>query len=132
MDRSGPSPLVTITLPRPSKVLSPNTTSHWAKKAKAKKNQRNTAYVEALRSRPRGWAPLEACYVRTTFYVPDRRRRDRDNLLASMKSAYDGLADGGIVRDDSGMVHLPIVIEVDPQRPRVVVEILPYDGPKLK
>ena len=36
---------------------------------------------------PGGWLALTL-----TFCPPDKRRRDRDNLLASMKSDLDGVA----------------------------------------
>jgi Holliday junction resolvase RusA-like endonuclease len=36
-----------------------------------------------------------------TFVVPDRRRRDMDNLLAMLKPAWDGLVDAGLLVDDS-------------------------------
>ena len=49
--------------------------------------------------------------VSLTFVPPDRRRRDLDNLLASMKSGLDGLADAmGI--DDS---HWKLAIEMSPE-----------------
>ena len=58
-----------------------------------------------------------------TFYFRDLRRRDRDNLLASLKAAFDGLADAHILEDDSGLVHLPVRIEKDRENPRVELEI---------
>lgn len=37
--------------------------------------------------------------VELTFYPPCKRNRDRDNLLAAMKSGLDGLADAMNVND---------------------------------
>jgi Holliday junction resolvase RusA-like endonuclease len=36
-----------------------------------------------------------------TFVVPDKRRRDLDNLVSSVKPQMDGIVDAGILRDDS-------------------------------
>ena len=49
---------------------------------------------EALKAPPKG---LDVALI---FVPPDRRARDLDNLLASMKSGLDGLADA-IGVDDS-------------------------------
>ena len=81
----------TVTLGWPPLVLNPNMRVHWAKKAKAAK-----AYREAC-----GWACRGAKLVcgggpvtlAITFYPPDRRHRDVDNLVASIKSGLDGVAD---------------------------------------
>jgi len=64
--------------------------------------------------------------VTARFFFRNRRRRDRDNLLASLKPAFDGLADAGVVGNDSGMVHMPVEQYVDRTNPRVelVVEAL--------
>jgi Holliday junction resolvase RusA-like endonuclease len=41
------------------------------------------------------------------FVVPDKRRRDLDNALASMKAAWDGLVDAGVLVDDDSK-HLKL------------------------
>jgi Holliday junction resolvase RusA-like endonuclease len=47
--------------------------------------------------RPRGAAGPVALTI--TFVQPDRRARDRDNLLAALKPSLDGLADALGVND---------------------------------
>jgi Holliday junction resolvase RusA-like endonuclease len=42
-------------------------------------------------------------------FHPVRRNRDGDNFIASMKSTFDGLADAGIIENDSGFIHMPPV-----------------------
>jgi crossover junction endodeoxyribonuclease RusA len=42
---------------------------------------------------PLGWSKKTLLRVSLDFRPPDRRRRDLDNLLASMKAGLDGLAD---------------------------------------
>lgn len=92
---------ISVTLPWPDKVLSPNARVHWSRKAKAVKTARQDAawlvLEKIMAARILGW-PRAA--VSMTFCPPDNRRRDRDNLIASMKAATDGIADA-IGIDDS-------------------------------
>lgn len=94
--------MIAIVLPWPDKALSPNSRVHWSRKAKAAKQARITA----------GWCAREAgirpgdfdipTRLRFTmvFAPPDKRRRDDDNLVGSMKAARDAIAEAlGI--DDS-------------------------------
>jgi crossover junction endodeoxyribonuclease RusA len=98
-----------ITLPLPPRELSPNARAHWATKARATKRYRQAACVEAvLAGVPE--APWTAATVLLRFFFRTRARRDRDNLLASMKAAFDGLADAGVVRDDSGLTYMPVEV----------------------
>lgn len=78
-------------LPWPDKTLSPNSRPHWAKLSKAKKKAKHDAYYLALEA---GLGRIEAdtVAVNLTFYPPDRRPRDGDNLLASHKAALDGIS----------------------------------------
>lgn len=56
------------------------------------------------------------------FYPPDKRRRDDDGLLSSMKAARDGIADAlGI--DDHRFVSHPYVKEEVRKGGAVVVRI---------
>lgn len=47
------------------------------------------------------WRPLRDVVISIAFGVPDRRRRDLDNLIASTKPLIDGLVDAGLIVDDS-------------------------------
>ena len=82
-----------ITLPWPPRVLSPNMRGHWATKARFAKRYRQECYLraQALGARPLQEEP-ETLRIRIVFMPPDRRSRDLDNLLASMKHGLDGLA----------------------------------------
>lgn len=112
-----------ITLPLPNKNLSPNARCHWRVKAKATKRARADAciagYCECRGSRPR-WS---SATVQATFFFRSKIRRDRDNLLASLKAVFDGLADSGLIANDSGLTHLPVKIEIDKADPRVELMI---------
>jgi crossover junction endodeoxyribonuclease RusA len=104
---------IAINLDMPHKHLSPNSRCHWAQKATAKSAQRNTAHQlirsELIKSGDR--RPMwKTANVQIVVTPPDRRRRDKDNLLASLKAAFDGAQDAGLIADDSGLTYLPITI----------------------
>lgn len=116
-----------ITLPLPPKELSPNARCHWALKAIKVKWYRKTAGYTVLSDCPEVIEdePMESAAVQCVFFFKDKRRRDGDNLLASMKSAFDGLVDAGVFSDDSGLTHLPVVQSKDKDNPRVEIHINP-------
>lgn len=89
-----------LTMPWPAlKPLSPNWRGHWAKKAAAKRTFRSVWWAEALHQGARKM-DAEAAKVTLVFHPPDKRARDWDNLIASCKAGFDGLADA-IGIDDS-------------------------------
>lgn len=98
-----------LELPWPPKQLSPNARNHWATTAKAKKAYR--ARCGAI-ARQAGVGVLQAgcerLEVHLRFFPPDRRLRDLDNLLASMKSGLDGLADALGVDDSRWRLGLEV------------------------
>lgn len=81
-----------IVLPWPPSQLNPNRSKHWSLVAPFKKKYRAACGWQAV---AQGAKKLQAerLTVHLTFYPPDRRPRDADNMLASMKSGLDGLAD---------------------------------------
>ena len=85
-----------IELPWPPSALSPNARGHWSKKAKpAAKYRADAKLVTRKRHNFSG-----ALHLDITFHPPDKRRRDIDNMLSSIKSGLDGISDAlGI--DDS-------------------------------
>jgi Holliday junction resolvase RusA-like endonuclease len=122
---------ITITLPLPPKELSPNYTvgsrgQRMGKAAKTKKyrkfaSEETQIATGAFDSRAAWYWP--AADVQCTFYHKDARRRDKDNALASMKAAFDGIADAGLVSDDSALTYLPVVMLKSKENPRVEVTI---------
>lgn len=119
--------MVTVCLPIPDRCLSPNARSHWAVRSKAAKRQHAVAFfdtVEVLEMPGVTFQPAETNGVRCRWFFRDRRRRDADNLLASMKHAFDGIAEALGV-DDRTFVHWPAVIGYDRDRPRVEVDLWP-------
>tara|TARA_B110000444_G_C18724334_1_gene540068 strand:+ start:102 stop:485 length:384 start_codon:yes stop_codon:yes gene_type:complete len=109
-------------MPLPPRELQPNHRCHWRAKARAVKLYRNVACGVVLGTFIPN-EPLGSLLVQATFYHASKRRRDRDNLLASLKAAFDGMTDAGLVADDSLMVHLPVKTEIDRDNPRVVIRI---------
>lgn len=91
--------MIAVELPWPDKILSPNARTHWARKAKAVKAARVAAFY-LVRAVAKSTLDASGAHVRMTFCPPDNRRRDRDNLIASMKAATDGISDA-IGIDDS-------------------------------
>lgn len=81
-----------ITLPWPKRELSPNARVHYFAKARAVKAYRTGCGWEA---KAQGLRRIEAdsLQVIITFHPPDRRRRDRDNMITSLKAGCDGVAD---------------------------------------
>lgn len=55
------------------------------------------------------------------FYPPDKRRRDVDNLLASLKSALDGICDAWGI-DDSRFRMIILRMEAPIKGGKVVVK----------
>jgi crossover junction endodeoxyribonuclease RusA len=88
-----------ITLPWPDKGLSPNARLHWAPKAMLKKLARQGAWAKASNAMSGAGVCKSACAgtdkipVTITFYPPDKRLRDDDNMVGSFKSYRDGIAD---------------------------------------
>lgn len=86
-----------LIFPYPPKELNPNSRLHWAKLAAAKKTYRQVCWAIAKES---GIKPIDGpIAVHLTFYPPDKRHRDQDNMIASMKAGLDGLADAMQIND---------------------------------
>jgi len=95
-----------VVLPWPSRDLHPNSRVHWSRRARAAKVARHAADALALQA---GWATLKLpegrLHVWIDAYPPDRRHRDTDGVLSSLKSALDGLADALGVDDRRFVPH---------------------------
>jgi crossover junction endodeoxyribonuclease RusA len=117
---------VVIDLPWPHKDLSPNARVHHMRHYKVKKQFLKDCFLLTLASKVEigpGRHRLDL-----VFYPSNKRRRDRDNLLASMKAGIDGLA-AALGVDDS--VFDPISVSVSPLMHwagvgQVRVSITPY------
>ncbi len=101
------TPLV-LRLPWPPRELSPNARPHWRVKHYATSQYRQECYV-AIRKAvgPSSACPTGQVTAKVVFVVPDRRRRDLDNALASMKAAFDAMVAAGLLVDDDSK-HLKL------------------------
>ncbi len=97
-----------INLPWPPKQLSPNARVHWKMKSAFAKRYRNTCKVICLSEKLTAPKTEGKLHLWITFFPPDKRKRDDDNMIASFKAGRDGIADAlGI--DDSLFVTHPFV-----------------------
>ena len=106
----------TITLPLPSRNLSPNVVGHWSIKAAAKKSARRNAAHET-------WMQFGICRFkgyRLDFYWPTKRRRDKDNAAAMCKAYLDGVADC-TGQDDSEWDFDGVRFAIDKENPRLEI-----------
>lgn len=86
-----------IHLPWPAKELWANRRTHWAAEAHAKAAARKVAWALCKEAGvPRGTGAA----LRFSYHPPDKRRRDAQNLPATLKAQIDGIADA-IGCDDS-------------------------------
>ena len=91
----------------PDAALSPNGRVHYMVRHKAVHRYRTLASYQG-----RGQKRLAKPVCAILPLVATRRRRDLDNVLASLKSALDGLTDAGWWADDHDIVGYHMVPEV--------------------
>lgn len=101
-----------IVLPWPHPALNPNKRTHWAKLSGLKKKARRQAYLAALEAGWRTEWPEGRLHIWIDGYPSDKRHRDHDNFLASLKAALDGIADAMQVNDSRFVPHPWIKDEV--------------------
>lgn len=120
-----------IKIPFPAVELMPNRKNghHWAKTNTARAKAKQDAYFSALsiyysltaseklRVFGREFLPLSL-----VFYMPDRRRRDADNLLAACKPALDGIA-AALGVDDSRFKPIHVDWAIGEKPGAVIVSI---------
>lgn len=81
-----------VTLQWPNSVLLPNSRAHWTARAAASRSARTTA-ASATRAAGISKIRLDSIKATIVFHPPDKRRRDLDSMLSSIKPALDGIAD---------------------------------------
>ena len=102
----------TIEFPYPVKELSPNSRCHWSKKAKAVKAARCGAYILAKQSITFEQAMILAEYDNLHLFIEycpkSNRQIDLDNVIASCKAIFDGIADYLGINDKKFVHHPPV------------------------
>jgi crossover junction endodeoxyribonuclease RusA len=96
-----------ISLPWPHADLSPNARVHWRTLAAQKSIARVCARYLAIEAGAKRATFPERPAVTVTFHPPDRRKRDIQNVIGSLKAAVDGIADGMGVDDSSFRIRWP-------------------------
>lgn len=108
----------------PPSILMPNAArqAHWTKKSPFEKAYRQECLIRT--GKPQPTLIIDDCFVpiEITFYPPDKRHRDLDGLLGSVKLLLDALAQGIGINDRN---FRPITLDVGPvlKGGRVVVKI---------
>lgn len=124
--------MIQIPLPWPAGPLHPNfrSRSHWPKtralkKARADANIATRAFSYGRADTRLGAGPLK---IVTAFYPPTAHVRDGDNLLASCKAYFDGIAEALGV-DDSRFEHQAPILGEPVKGGNVIVVILETETP---
>lgn len=105
--------------------ISANDTLHWRTRAKLVKDIRQATSYLARRI-----PHLGRCEVTLTWFVTDRRRRDADNVVPTLKAMCDELVAQGVVHDDTPQFmvkHMPIIeyIDKDTDSAHMVLTVAP-------
>lgn len=96
-----------IELPLPPIQCSPNRPTHWAVKARATREYRETCGYLVLKQlgqrRAQGQVTIDLDFYLAKSKLPDGlcRPRDTDNAIAASKAAIDSLRDSGLITNDS-------------------------------
>lgn len=117
--------ILTITLPVPPRTLNLNAhVAHWRTRYQAEQAYKAAAYyptLDAINRNPefRRTLPLDRVELIPTIYFSTNRRRDDDNWAPALKAARDGIAQAGVVLNDSTITTQPPELKVDRQKPRL-------------
>jgi crossover junction endodeoxyribonuclease RusA len=108
----------TIPLPWPKPPLSLNDRGHWAAKAARTKQARHVAHwvIQAWMARE-GVTTLPAAELELVWRVPDLRRRDLDNPVATLKATTDGAVDAGLLDADDWRHVRRASVRIEPPSP---------------
>lgn len=90
-----------------------NKRGHWSKSAGAIRAWRHGT---AVFMRTAGLPHLDRVHVTLHVSPPDNRRRDRDNLVGTLKPVVDGMRDAGVIDDDGADTvdgSLPVIHDAD-------------------
>lgn len=112
-----------ITIPLPPKEVRNNWRGHYMTKARAVKRYRHISCLaakSAMGGQVLGWARAS---VHITMYFPTARHLDPTNCIDSLKAAFDGLEDAGVIVNDNNLWPERPVILTKQTNPRVELRI---------
>lgn len=99
-----------IPLSFPAPPLTANQRLHWRRRADLTKTVRHEVAMRAARL-----GPMAPPITVTLHYRPrDRRRRDADNLVPTLKACCDGLVDARVVPDDTPDLMVKVMPVIHP------------------
>ena len=114
-----------IVLPWPDKRLSPNARVHWRERARIAKAAKFDGWAMTMK------LPIDARLafkqsedpipLLIRFCPPDKRHRDKDNMIAALKHQLDGIAEALGVNDKR---FLPSFEFCEPEKPGRVEVVL--------
>jgi hypothetical protein len=96
----GPLDMVRINLPVPDR-LSAQPSGSWRGRHTVIRAMREATWAEARRVVGPNFPPMRKAMLLGDIHLPDMRKRDTLNILASCKPYIDGLIDAGVIIDDS-------------------------------
>lgn len=118
---------IEIELPYTRPPLTLNQGMHWQVKRKVIAQIRShvawAAHADVLPAMPAG---CDHVTVQLHYTPKDKRRRDDNNLVATLKPCKDGIVDAGIVPDDTPnwmTAPMPIINAPDRDHPRLYLVI---------
>ena len=89
-----------LNLPWPPSALSPNNSLHYTAKMAHKKRLRDQCKAICKDADCSWMVPQEGnIHIKLTFYPPNKRGFDLDNMLARSKALLDGVADAWNIND---------------------------------
>lgn len=122
------SETVTIVLPLPPGILSPNCIhgsyggrmARYGASKKCRRLGKEAALAQGIES-----APWEKATVSYSFFHKDNRRRDDTNHNQMCKSFLDGIVESGLLVDDDHkhLTTMPTTFAIDKECPRVEIKI---------
>lgn len=120
-----------IDLPWTAPPLSLNHRRHWRANAAKVRMVRDAAHVLAKQS---GIGPCPRVRVELHYRPRDKRTRDEENSVPTLKACCDGIVDAGIVPDDApaymekGMPVLHEPASTSGLKPRLWLVLTPLDA----
>jgi len=117
-----------VRLPYTAVPLSLNSRDHWRERARKVAGIRADTTLGML-AQSVSWLDCRKVDVTLTYVPRDKRRRDADNLVGTLKACCDGIVDAGVVVDDTPdlmVKHMPVILppDGDPRLTLTIREIL--------
>jgi crossover junction endodeoxyribonuclease RusA len=106
--------------PQPKERARRGAGGRWYTPSATRKYEMGVAVLAlAARANARPWSLAGAFALTALVVMPDRRPRDLDNVIKSLKDGCNGV----VWEDDSQVVEVSARMEVDPSSPRVEVVV---------